>query len=232
MTRRVLYALLVSVSVAAATMSFASLRSLAIVCGFHPWLAPLLPVVVDAGAAAASIVWLGRWAEDSARGYGRTLALILLAGSVAGNALGHGLAAYSARPHWLVVVGVSAIAPTVLGALVHLVVLVGRPVASAPTTVGQLAAATPTAIPRGGVALHAVEDEPTPSGTPDRRSVVNTKNLAEVIDDLRRLSVEHSRRWNRDQIIAMYGISADRAMTARKTLGWPGLPTAPTGTDS
>lgn len=62
-----------------------------------------------------------------ARRFARALALILLGSSVAANALGHGLAAYSARPHWTVVVLVSAVAPAVLGACVHLAVLVGRP---------------------------------------------------------------------------------------------------------
>lgn len=128
MTRQriALYLLLLTVAAAAAVLSFSALRDLALMCGFDPGLAWLLPVVVDAGAAAGSLVWLGQWSQAGADRYARTLALLLLGGSVAGNALGHGLEAYQARPHWLVVVGVSAIAPTVLGALVHLVVLVGR----------------------------------------------------------------------------------------------------------
>lgn len=127
MTRQrvLLYGLLLVVAGAAAVLSFSALRDLALVCGFDARLAWLLPVVVDAGAAAGSLAWLGS-AAPTARGYGRALALILLASSVGGNALGHGLQAYGQRPHWLVVVGVSAIAPAVLGALVHLVVLVGR----------------------------------------------------------------------------------------------------------
>lgn len=127
--RAVLYLLLTVVAAAAAVLSFAALRDLAIVCGFAPSLAWLLPVVIDAGAAAGSLAWLGS-AAPQARTYGRTLALLLLASSVGGNALGHGLAAYSVRPHWLVVVGVSAVAPAVLGALVHLVVLAARPAAA------------------------------------------------------------------------------------------------------
>lgn len=128
-----LYVLLAVVAVAAAVLSFAALRDLALLCGFSPALAWLLPVTVDAGAASGSFVWLARWTPPAATAYGRTLALLLLASSVGGNALGHGLSAYNARPHWLVVVGVSAIAPAVLGALVHLVVLVGRPVEDAAT---------------------------------------------------------------------------------------------------
>ena len=127
-----LYLLLGCVAAAAAVLSFTALRDLAIVCGFAPGLAWLLPIVVDAGAAAGSLVWLARWTPAPARQYGRTLALLLLAGSVGGNALGHGLAAYNVRPHWAVVVAVSAIAPAVLAALVHLAVLVVRASPPAP----------------------------------------------------------------------------------------------------
>lgn len=125
--RTVLYALLLVVAGAAAVLSFAALRDLALICGFAPWLAWLLPVVVDAGAAAGSLVWLGGPTAASARRFARALALALLGLSVAANALGHGLAAFAISPPWWVVVAVSAIAPAVLGAVVHLAVLVGRP---------------------------------------------------------------------------------------------------------
>ena len=59
------------------------------------------------------------------------LSLALLGLSVAANALGHGLAAFALAPAWWVVVVVSAIAPAVLGAVVHLAVLVGRPAETA-----------------------------------------------------------------------------------------------------
>ncbi len=124
--RGVLSGLLLVVATAAAVLSFAALRDLALLCGFTPTLAWLLPVVVDAGAAAGSLVWLGGWAADSARRFARALALALLGSSVAANALGHGLAAFALTPAWWVVVIVSAVAPAVLGAVVHLAVLVGR----------------------------------------------------------------------------------------------------------
>ena len=125
--RGALYGLLFVVATAAAVLSFAALRDLAALCGFTRGLAPLLPIVVDAGAAAGSLVWLGAWAAQPARRFARALALILLASSVAANALSHGLAAYGARPHWTVVVLVSGVAPAVLGAVVHLAVLAARP---------------------------------------------------------------------------------------------------------
>lgn len=125
-SRTVLFGLLLVVATAAAVLSFAALRDLALVCGFTARLAWLLPLVIDAGAAAGSLVWLGGWAAGSARRFARLLALALLGLSVAANALGHGLAAYGLAPPWWVVVAVSAVAPAVLGAVVHLAVLVGR----------------------------------------------------------------------------------------------------------
>lgn len=125
--RGVLYGLLSVVAGAAAVLSFAALRDLALLSGFAPQLAWLLPVVVDAGAAAASLVWLGGRTARAARTFARTLALALLGLSVAANALGHGLEAFRLAPEWWVVVIVSAVAPAVLGAVVHLAVLVGRP---------------------------------------------------------------------------------------------------------
>jgi hypothetical protein len=68
-------------------------------------------VVVDAGAAAGSLVWLSGWAGAPARRFARVLALVLLASSVAANALSHGLAAHAARPARWVVVLVSGVPP-------------------------------------------------------------------------------------------------------------------------
>ncbi len=127
--RALLFGLLLIVATAAAVLSFSALRDLALLCGFAPELAWLLPVVVDAGAAAGSLVWLGGRAPELARRFARTLALTLLGLSVGANALAHGLDAYRLAPAWWVVVVVSAIAPAVLGSVVHLAVLVGRPLA-------------------------------------------------------------------------------------------------------
>ena len=124
--RIVLFGLLAVVATAAAVLSFSALRDLALLCGFAAELAWLLPVVVDAGAAAGSLVWLGGRTHQLARRFARALALTLLGLSVGANALAHGLEAYRLAPAWWVVVAVSAIAPAVLGAVVHLAVLVGR----------------------------------------------------------------------------------------------------------
>jgi hypothetical protein len=146
-----MWILLTIVASAASVLSFSALRELAELCGFSTSLAWLLPVVVDAGAAAGCLVWLtsssSRGEEElacrSSRGedlhgqrFARSLTFVLLASSVAGNALVHGLTAYHLQPAWWVVVTVSAVAPAVLGAVVHLAVLVGRPGAVGGTDAG------------------------------------------------------------------------------------------------
>ncbi len=127
MTRAAMWVLLAVVACAAAVLSFASLRDLALLCGFAPGLAWLLPVVIDAGAAAGCLTWLGSGTEYIySRRFARTLTAVLLASSVAGNAVVHGLGAYGMAPPWWLVVAVSAVAPAVLGAVVHLAVLVAQ----------------------------------------------------------------------------------------------------------
>lgn len=135
-----MWVLLVLVAAAAAVLSFAALRDLALLCGFAPGLAWLLPVVVDAGAGAGCLIWLGE--HNDGQPFARSLTWLLLASSVGGNAVVHGLTAYGLRPVWWLVVLVSAMAPAVLGAVVHLAVLVGRPSAEVQSAApgGELAA--------------------------------------------------------------------------------------------
>lgn len=173
---RLLYGLLAIVAAAAGMLSFAALRDLAELCGFSRSLAWLLPVVVDAGAAAGSLVWLGGHADIRARRFARALALVLLGSSVAANALSHGLAAYGARPHWGVVVLVSGVAPAVLGAVVHLAALAARGEDSGPANLQHERAGEQTVedSPAPGdeppaVALHLA---PEPAGREDRAAVL------------------------------------------------------------
>lgn len=127
MTRVTMWLLLAVVAAAAAVLSFSALRDLATLCGFSTRLAWLLPIVVDAGAATGCLVWLRADRGSIPTRFARSLTWLLLASSVAGNAVVHGLTAYGLRPAWWLVVLVSAVAPAVLGAVVHLAVLVGRP---------------------------------------------------------------------------------------------------------
>lgn len=205
--RTILYGLLGVVATAAAVLSFAALRDLAVTCGFAPQLAWLLPVVIDAGAAAGSLAWLGS-AAPTARTYGRTLALLLLASSVGGNALGHGLAAYAVRPHWGVVVAVSAIAPAVLGALVHLVVLVGRSAATRPADEVSTSEAA------------VVEPGDDEAELPDRRDAIDTSSLTAICSDLQAVASRAGRPLTQDEVRTVYGIGAEKAGKVRRQLGW------------
>jgi len=134
-TRVVLFALLAVVAAAAAVLSFSALRDLGLACGFDPHLAWLLPLVVDAGAAAGSVTWLSQ-PPGAARWFGRRLAVVLLLASVAGNAVGHVLEAYRLVASWPLVVAVSALAPAVLASVVHLVVLAVRDDTERPEVLG------------------------------------------------------------------------------------------------
>lgn len=182
MARGLMWAGVVVVAGAAAVLSFTALRDLALMCGFGRRLAWLLPVAIDVGTALGSLVWLGRWTPDPARRYARGLALALLGGSVAGNALGHGLAAYGARPHWLVVVAVSAVAPVVLAAVVHLVVLATHPVAAVVRVTGLASdrGPVPTGPPDqepGRVDHGPVEPGPAPDLPDQPRTTVSPTDL-------------------------------------------------------
>ena len=123
-----MWMLLGILAMAGAVLSFSSFTQLAEACVFPPRLAPLLPVTVDAGAAAGCLAWLSAVNDAESRSYRctRALTIVLLDASVAGNATVHGLAAYQLAAPWPLVVAVSAVAPAVLGAVVHLAVLVGR----------------------------------------------------------------------------------------------------------
>lgn len=104
------------VAVAAAVLTFTTLFQLAVTAGYSPWLAWLLPIAVDAAGLVALRVWLRHGAELAKR-----LALSCIALSVAGNATQHGLAAYGLPAPWWVIVVVSAVPPSILAAVVHLV---------------------------------------------------------------------------------------------------------------
>lgn len=111
------------VALAAAVLSFASLRHLAIVCGTTATLAWLLPVCIDAAAVVATRVWLAPSSPEPARRFARKLALGAFLLSVAGNAADHGLAAYGIVPPWWAVVAVAAVPPAILAGTAHLAAL-------------------------------------------------------------------------------------------------------------
>jgi len=111
---------------AAAVLSFSALAELSGMVGMSRRLVWLFPVCTDAGVAVSTAVWLsGRHNPDAER-FARRLTWALLALTVAGNATHQGLAAAGMVPPWWVAVLVGAIPPGVVGAVVHVAVLVGR----------------------------------------------------------------------------------------------------------
>jgi hypothetical protein len=111
---------------AAAVLSFSALAELAVMVGMSRALAWLFPVCTDAGVAVSTAVWLSRRHNPDAKRFARRLTWALLALTVAGNATHQGLAAAGMVPPWWVAVLVGAIPPGVVGAVVHVAVLVGR----------------------------------------------------------------------------------------------------------
>jgi hypothetical protein len=111
---------------AAAVLSFSALAELAAMVGMSHKLAWLFPVCTDAGVAVSTAVWLSRRHNPDAERFARRLTWALLALTVAGNATHQGLTAASMVPPWWVAVLLGAIPPGVVGAVVHVAVLVGR----------------------------------------------------------------------------------------------------------
>lgn len=136
MARWVRWIGLAVVLVAAAVLSFDALWALAHDVGIPDHLGWLLPISVDAGAAVSCAVWLGRDSADDAARFAGRMTWALLATTVLGNAGLLGMHAYGITAPWWVAALVGTIPPAVVGATVHLVVLLTRP--PAPQTLGEL----------------------------------------------------------------------------------------------
>lgn len=139
---------------AAAVLSFDALRALALAVGIPSRFAWLLPVAVDAGAAVSCAVWLGRRSTPDAARFAGRMTWSLLAVTVLGNAGQLGMHAYGITPPWWVASVVGSIPPAVVGATVHLVVLLVR-AAPHPATPG-VETATPAATPPVVAVVHDV----------------------------------------------------------------------------
>lgn len=124
--RRLTAAGLAVVLAAAAVLSFDALRGLALAVSIPERLAWLLPVAVDAGAAVSCATWLGRGVPREAARYAAGMTWALLGVTVLGNAGQLGMHAHDVIPPWWVAVAVGTIPPAVVGATVHLLVLVTR----------------------------------------------------------------------------------------------------------
>lgn len=108
------------VVLATVALSFASLRTLAEMCGFTGWLGWVWPICLDAVAYLATRVWLEKGAGYR---FARALAIGAISLSLVANGLVHGLTEYGLTPHWTIVVLVGAVPPLMLALVVHLLVI-------------------------------------------------------------------------------------------------------------
>ncbi len=204
-TRRVIASGLTVVLSAAAVLSFAALRDLAVAVRIHRELAWLLPIAVDAGAAVSCAAWLSPHSPRDAARFARGLTWGLLTLTVAGNATAQGMAAAGLVPPWWVAVLVGAIPPAVVGGVVHLAVLVGRTPAtwSAPDRVG--------------------EDTRTAIAPADQLTAPTTDPTMDQTDDalIRRL-IEWAEREtavpSRERVRVEFGIGSRRATRLREAV--------------
>lgn len=179
-----------------------------------------LPITVDVLALVATRVWLRGVAPDEAVRYARRAAWGAIAATIAGNAY-HGLLAGSWRVDALIV---SAVPAVVIGVIVHLAVLAGRPVTAQPpddrptSTIDVEAAALYAAAQaeRAGVGGQQAEA----GGLPDRRAAIDVSRDGAVIGDLQELAGRSGRRYSRDEVKEMYGIGSDRAKRLLLLMGW------------
>lgn len=187
---------LASVAGAAGVLSFDTIEALGLLLGYAPDRAWLLPVCLDVASVVAGVVWLAGIAPRAVP-FARALCLATLGLSVVANGVGHGLEAYDVtRPALLLVVIGTAIPPAVLGAVVHLAVLVVRDLRGVP----------------------ADEDEGDDEGsgedaTPRPCSDWSDEDLAA---DLARWAADPTRPApSRDRVVAAYGVGAKRAAKLR-----------------
>ncbi|MDN5858961.1 MAG: DUF2637 domain-containing protein, partial [Pseudonocardia sp.] len=201
---------------AAAVLSFAALRDLALAVSIPPELAWLLPVAVDAGAAVSCACWLARELPADAARFARAQTWLLLGGTVAGNAAQLGMHAALLVPPWWVAVLVGAIPPAVVGGTVHLAVLVGR---------AHLSPAVEPARPDPWTALlddvlaepwdHTIarwaanlDDTGQPIPSRDQHDEI-------LATDLRATIAARSRPLTQDEVRDRYGVGAGRAARLR-----------------
>ncbi len=155
-------------AMAAAISSFSGLHSLALATGWHPWVAPLFPLTIDAWAMTSTRVWLAASTTSSrARFFARRCAVGAILSSLAGNAVWHLIGAHLLGVGWVVVLAVGAVPPVVLGLVSHLAVLRKQVDPVVPESV-------PSTVPSS--VLKAVPGEETttpqlviPKATPQRR---------------------------------------------------------------
>jgi hypothetical protein len=207
-----MYAGMAVAGAAAVVASASTLAALARAAGWVAWTPWLLPAALDVAGAAAGWCWLRPGAPDRARRFGRVVALLGAAGTLAGNAAGHLVASGYLRPGPVLVVAVGAVPAGVLVALAHLTALLAAgeqatdhavPLAVDPGTATEVAPAVPA--PR---AVKGPRKLPTNSA-PD---AVLEAAARDVAQGLRKAGVRVTRRSLADGLRASgHGVGTTRA---------------------
>lgn len=217
-SRWVLWLGLAVVLAAAAVLSFAALRDLALVVRIHPELAWLLPIAIDAGAAVSCAVWLSGNVPPDASKFARSMTWGLLLLTIAGNAGSLGMAANNITAPWWTSVLVGAVPPLIVGGVVHLSVLVGRADRTESTnrtdSRAELPDRTAPAAPAEPAEPPDVPELPEIPDLPDEEPEVPdiaARTDGELLDDLRALADQTGRRPGRNVVARELGVGATRA---------------------
>lgn len=237
---------LIAVGLTAIVWSFTALSDLARLCGVAAVIdLPVeilgvrqlhvawgLPATVDVLALVATRVWLRGLAPADAVRYARRAAWGAILATIAGNAY-HGWLTGQGRIDSIIV---SAAPAVVIGVIVHLAVLAGRPHPPTPARhpfdepddqdVGVWTVADELAVQEAGDT--EADERETARLTYlirreliDRTRVIDTSDLGQVMDDLQAgAGGKRGRRFSRDDIANMYAIGKGRARNAQKLLGW------------
>jgi hypothetical protein len=244
-----------AVSLAAAVSSYAGLDGLALLAGWNPRLALLLPLTIDAYALTATRVWLSKATRSiRARRWAKVNAIGAIATSIAGNAVYHAAAAHVFTPGWPVVVAVSGIPSIVLGLIVHMWHLATtpdpKPAADAPadrdtsdatgtpapTTGSTLPTPPPNASSTARAATASGTPAPKPTGT--RKSAPAKKRTgkatgsgtaaqsdAELLDAARLLGAELGAMPTATRLVKTFGVGTGRAKKLAAILAAEPVPT-------
>lgn len=204
----------------AALTSFDGLRQLALAAGWADVMAPLLPATIDCFAATATRIWLAKsTGSERARRFSRACAIGAILLSLAGNAIYHLIAANLLEVTWLIVLGVGAIPPAILGLISHLAVLRTQQDTAPedePSTVLSpvLTAVTDTPMPEATQEKSSGLDRPRPTpkrrvAKPRRASTDDLLNAARAADAAHHAA--HGRGITRDALRQELRIGGERA---------------------
>jgi hypothetical protein len=196
----------------AAVASFTGLRGLALITGWPPRLAWLLPVTLDAYAMTSARVWLAATTRARrARRFARANAIGAITASIAGNATYHSVTVGLMHISPPIVVLVGAVPAAVLGFTAHLHAL------------RTLDGAEDVREDKSENEAGAAEDRPRPR----TRSKVKPKPIPRTEDELRTAAREADavyrashggRPITRDELRAVLKISGTKATELRRWL--------------